>query len=123
MPDLSALIEDLWERRADVPATDAGSAAVVDQAIRLLDTGEVRVAEIVADGSPYGTVKVNDWLKKAILLKFKFAQMETIEAGPFEYADKLPLKRDYQMRGVRVVPGGLCPVYGNLFPLCSLTGR
>ena len=110
MPDLSALIEDLWERRADVPATDAGSAAVVDQAIRLLDTGEVRVAEIVADGSPYGTVKVNDWLKKAILLKFKFAQMETSEAGPFEYADKLPLKRDYQMRGVRVVPGGIARI-------------
>ena len=62
MPDLSALIEDLWDRRADVPASDVGSAAIVDEAIRLLDSGKERVAEIVNDGSAYGTVKVNDWL-------------------------------------------------------------
>ena len=59
------------------------------------------MAEIAADG----TVVVHEWLKLAILLYFRQSEMATIELGPFEYADKIPLKRDFQAAGVRVVPG------------------
>jgi 2,3,4,5-tetrahydropyridine-2,6-dicarboxylate N-succinyltransferase len=48
---------------------------------------------------------VHEWLKKSILLLFLVRGMETIEHGPFEYADKLPLKHDFAAAGVRVVPG------------------
>ena len=50
-------------------------------------------------------VVVHQWLKQAILLLFRLRSMETIEVGPFEFADKLPLKQDYAAAGVRVVPG------------------
>jgi 2,3,4,5-tetrahydropyridine-2-carboxylate N-succinyltransferase len=50
-------------------------------------------------------VVVHQWLKQAILLFFKLSAMETIELGPFEFADKVPLKRDHAAAGVRVVPG------------------
>ncbi len=69
--------------------------------IGLLDAGELRVAEWADDG----TVVVHAWVKQAILLLFRLSEMATIELGPFEYADKLPLKSDYQAAGVRVVPG------------------
>ncbi len=72
----------------------------VEEAIRLLDEGRVRVAEPDEDGG----WRVNEWAKKAILLYFRLRDMETLEAGPFEYLDKVPLKRDYGGRGVRVVP-------------------
>ena len=52
-----------------------------------------------------GDVIVHQWFKHAVLLLFKISAMETIEIGPFEYADKIPLKTDYMARGVRVVPG------------------
>ena len=64
------------------------------QAIELLDTGEARVAEVVDD-----EVVVHEWLKYAVLLLFRLSHMETIELGPFEYADKIPLKRHYQAPG------------------------
>ena len=48
---------------------------------------------------------MHQWLKQAILLLFKLSAMETIEVGPFEFADKIPLKQDYAAAGVRVVPG------------------
>jgi len=101
MADLQAQIEDLWEQRASLTAGDGDALAVVREAIDLLDQGQARVAEVAADGS----VVVHQWLKQAILLLFKLSAMETIEVGPFEYADKLPLKRGYQAAGVRVVPG------------------
>ncbi|HUW02123.1 MAG TPA: 2,3,4,5-tetrahydropyridine-2,6-dicarboxylate N-succinyltransferase [Acidimicrobiales bacterium] len=100
MSDLEARIGDIWERRNDVDFTDAGVISIVDEAIELLDCGKARVAEIVE-----GEVVVNSWLKQAILLQFRTAVMETIELGPFEYADKIPLKHNYAEAGVRVVPG------------------
>src|SRR5207248_6297932 len=63
--------------------------------------GEARVAEI----GPDNEVVVHQWLKQAILLLFRLSSMETIELGPFEFADKIPLKHDYAAAGVRVVPG------------------
>ncbi|MFN8035777.1 MAG: 2,3,4,5-tetrahydropyridine-2,6-dicarboxylate N-succinyltransferase [Acidimicrobiia bacterium] len=92
----------LWEGRDDLGAVmgDAEARASVHLAIDLLDRGELRVAEVVD-----GEVVVNEWAKQAILLLFRLEQMEVVEAGPFEYRDKIPLKRDYTGAGVRVVPG------------------
>ncbi|HZN15213.1 MAG TPA: 2,3,4,5-tetrahydropyridine-2,6-dicarboxylate N-succinyltransferase, partial [Acidimicrobiales bacterium] len=101
MADLQARIEELWENRDTVKAGDTDATATVHEAIDLLDTGTARVAEVI-DGTPV----VHTWLKQAILLLFKVSSMETIEVGPFEYADKLPLKTGYAAAGVRVVPGG-----------------
>ena len=100
MADLAATIDDLWERRADLDRGDADVQRAVRSAIDLLDRGEARVAEVVD-----GEVVVHQWLKRAILLLFPLAEMETIELGPFEYADKIPLKTGYAAAGVRVVPG------------------
>jgi 2,3,4,5-tetrahydropyridine-2-carboxylate N-succinyltransferase len=102
MSDLQATIEDLWERRDEIQAGDPDALALVRQAVDLLDTGQARVAELDA---ATGDVTVHTWLKQAILLVFKLAAMETTELGPFEYADKVPLKRGYEAAGVRVVPG------------------
>jgi len=100
MADLQASVEDLWERRAEVAAGDRDAMAIACEAIDLLDTGRARVAEVVD-----GDVVVHQWLKQAILLFFKLSSMETVEAGPFEYHDKVPLKRNFADLGVRVVPG------------------
>lgn len=101
MAELSATIDELWTNREQLDAGDADAVAAVRSAIALLDTGEARVAELGADGEPV----VHQWLKHAILLYFRLSQMETMELGPFEYADKIPLKSDFQASGVRVVPG------------------
>jgi 2,3,4,5-tetrahydropyridine-2-carboxylate N-succinyltransferase len=100
MADLQALIEALWEHRANVVPDDKEARALVHQAIDLLDTGKARIAEIID-----GEVVVHEWLKQAILLLFKLSSIQTQEVGPFEYADKLPLKKGYAAAGVRVVPG------------------
>jgi 2,3,4,5-tetrahydropyridine-2,6-dicarboxylate N-succinyltransferase len=94
--DLEREIDALWDD-ADEP-TAAGVAAV-EEAVRMLDEGEARVAEPGPDGWI-----VNEWAKKAILLLFRLRELEALEAGPFEYLDKIPLKHDYAERGVRVVP-------------------
>jgi len=103
MADLRATIDELWEHRADLQPDDTEANQAIFDAVALLDRGEARVAEWAADGS--GEVVVHHWLKQAILLYFKQSQMATIEMGPFEFADKVPLKRDHQAAGVRVVPG------------------
>jgi 2,3,4,5-tetrahydropyridine-2-carboxylate N-succinyltransferase len=95
-------VEDLYDRIGDLSVGDKEATVTVESAIDLLDRGAVRVAEI----DQAGQVVVHEWLKKAILLLFKLRAIETIEMGPFEFADRLPLKHDYQAAGVRVVPGG-----------------
>ena len=102
MADLQASIEELWERRGDLSPKDTEAAAVVEEAIALLDSGQARVAEV---DTATDEVVVHEWLKKSILLFFAVRGMETIEHGPFEYADKLPLKHDFAAAGVRVLPG------------------
>jgi 2,3,4,5-tetrahydropyridine-2-carboxylate N-succinyltransferase len=99
MADLQSRIEELWENGVD-PA-DAEARATVREAVDLLDTGQARVAEI----DDAGEVVVHQWLKQAVLLLFRLSSMETVELGPFEYADKIPLKKGYAASGVRVVPG------------------
>ncbi len=101
MSDLESRIESLWADRERIDAADPGVVATVHEAIDQLDTGVARVAHVNHDNS----ITVNQWCKYAVLLLFKISRMETIEHGPFEYADKIPLKTDYMTRGVRVVPG------------------
>jgi len=101
MADLQAIIAELWERRAELGPGDTAAFESVREAIDLLDRGEARVAEVGADGE----VVVHEWLKQAILLLFRLTAIETVEVGPFEYADKLPLKHGFAESGVRVVPG------------------
>ena len=93
---LAREIERLWAAPAEEAAR---GAAAVEEVIGLLDEGAVRVAEKRADGWV-----VNEWVKKAILLYFRVRRVELVEVGPFEWLDKIPLKRDYARRGVRVVP-------------------
>jgi 2,3,4,5-tetrahydropyridine-2-carboxylate N-succinyltransferase len=102
MADLRASIEDLWANRDGLAPGDEEATAVVHEAIDLLDSGEARVAEIDPASDE---VLVHEWLKQAILLLFRVSAIETLELGPFEFADKLPLKRGYLEAGVRVVPG------------------
>jgi 2,3,4,5-tetrahydropyridine-2,6-dicarboxylate N-succinyltransferase len=83
----------------DGDATSADAVEAVARALDLLDTGRARIAEKVD-----GEWVVHEWLKRAILLSFRQRRMETIEVGPFEYHDKVPLKRQYETFGVRVVP-------------------
>jgi 2,3,4,5-tetrahydropyridine-2-carboxylate N-succinyltransferase len=102
--DLARRIEELFE--AGEP-----EAAPVEEAIRLLDAGEVRVAEPYKDGWV-----VNEWAKKAILLYFKLRKVEEMDAGAIHYFDKIPLKTDFSERGVRVVPGGIARYGAFLSP-------
>ncbi len=76
-------------------------ADAVRQTIALLDRGEVRVAEPAGAGEAW---HVNAWTKQAILLYFGLQQLETHEVGPFEYYDKIPLKKNWKQAGVRCVP-------------------
>ena len=102
MADLQASIDELWERRSELAPGDLEASALVNEAIELLDSGQARVAEVdkVTD-----EVVVHEWLKKSILMLFSLRGMETIEHGPFEYADKLPLKHGFAEAGVRALPG------------------
>ena len=101
MTDVEKQITQLWEAgdawRDVMPVSQAHD--LVRSVIGMLDRGEVRVAEIADD------VVVNEWVKLAILMWFRVQEMQIIEAGPFEYVDKLPLKKGYKAAGVRVVPG------------------
>jgi 2,3,4,5-tetrahydropyridine-2-carboxylate N-succinyltransferase len=94
---LKELIENAWANRDLLKQAETQSAIreVVDQ----LDKGKLRVAE--PDGDVW---KVNEWVKKAVILYFPIQQMETIEVGPFEFHDKIALKKNYKELGVRVVP-------------------
>jgi 2,3,4,5-tetrahydropyridine-2-carboxylate N-succinyltransferase len=102
MADLPSQIDELWQRSSELGTGDTDALAVVTKAIDMLDRGTARVAEVDPDTD---TVVVHQWLKQAILLLFRLRSMETIEVGPFEFADKLPLKKEYAASGVRVVPG------------------
>ena len=102
MADLQAQISELWERRTELTPADHDALAVVREAVALLDCGEARVAEV---DEASGETVVHAWLKQAILLLFRLTAIETMELGPFEFADRIPLKRGWAEAGVRVVPG------------------
>ncbi|MDQ3897621.1 MAG: 2,3,4,5-tetrahydropyridine-2,6-dicarboxylate N-succinyltransferase, partial [Actinomycetota bacterium] len=102
MADLPSQIDELWERRTGLTPDDHDALAVVREAVAMLDCGEARVAEV---DEATGEVVVHSWLKQAILLLFRLSAIETMELGPFEFADRIPLKRGWAEAGVRVVPG------------------
>jgi len=98
MSDLQTTIEQAWEDR-ELLRADITKEAIRD-VIEQLDKGKLRVAEPTTDGE----WKVNDWVKKAVVLYFPIQEMKTIEVGMFEFHDKIPLKSGYKELGVRVVP-------------------
>jgi 2,3,4,5-tetrahydropyridine-2-carboxylate N-succinyltransferase len=98
--ELKERIEKIWEDRALL--SDRENQAAIRSVVEQLDKGSLRVAEPVEGGW-----QVNEWVKKAVILYFPIQQMETLEVGPFEFHDKIPLKKHYRELGVRVVPHAL----------------
>ncbi len=97
MNKLQQTIEQAWNNRDLLQTEEVQNA--IRKVIDLLDSGNLRVAEPVNVDW-----KVNEWVKKAVVLYFPIQKMETMEAGIFEYHDKIPLKKGYKERGIRVVP-------------------
>lgn len=97
MEYLRKTIEKAWNDRAllDEVKTVEAIKAVIEE----LDKGRLRVAEPVGD-----SWKVNEWVKKAVILYFPISELVTSEVGMFEFHDKIPLKKQYAEQGVRVVP-------------------
>jgi 2,3,4,5-tetrahydropyridine-2-carboxylate N-succinyltransferase len=93
--ELARRIDELWE-------ADALDPEPIEAAIAQLDRGDVRVAERGETGW-----RVNEWVKKAILLYFRLRKVEPMEVGGLHFLDKIPVKADYADRGVRVVPPGV----------------
>ncbi|MFN5171086.1 MAG: 2,3,4,5-tetrahydropyridine-2,6-dicarboxylate N-succinyltransferase [Cyclobacteriaceae bacterium] len=100
MSELQKQIEQAWDNR-ELLNQQLTQEAIRD-VIAQLDAGQLRVAEHSSSGW-----RVNDWIKKAVILYFPIQQMEVIEVGPFEFHDKIALKKNYRERGVRVVPHAL----------------
>ncbi len=97
MKQIQEIIEDAWTNR-ELLKEDT-TKETIRKVVSLLDEGTLRVAEPTEDGW-----KVNEWVKKAVVLYFPIQKMETIEVGCFEFHDKIPLKKGYAEKGVRVVP-------------------
>ncbi len=100
MNHLQAIIEKAWNDRALLQESETTDA--IREVIDFLDAGTLRVAEPVENGW-----QVNEWVKKAVVMYFPIQKMETLEAGIFEYHDKMPLKRNYAEKGIRVVPNAV----------------
>lgn len=105
MNELRDRIESAWEDRSQL--NDPAVINAIEQVIDLIDRGELRCAEPTNNGW-----QVNEWVKKAVVLYFPIRKMETIEVGPFEFHDKMALKKDYAQKGVRVVPHAIAR-YGS----------
>ena len=97
MTELKKTILKAWENRELLQDLDVQKS--IRQVIELIDKGQLRCAEPTINGW-----QVNDWVKKAVILYFPIQKMQTIEVGPFEFYDKMALKKDYEAQGVRVVP-------------------
>ena len=97
---LRQTVEAAWENREKLKVEETRYA--IEEVIRLLDEGRLRVAENVRD-----EWIVNEWIKKAVILYFPIREMVVTEAGPLEFHDKIPLKKDYRDKGVRVVPSAV----------------
>jgi len=107
--ELKEIIETSWENRELLKKPETVEA--IETVIEYLDKGAIRVAEPLANGW-----QVNEWVKKAVILYFPTQQMSKIAVGPFEFHDKIPLKKDYDKLGVRVVPHGLARYGSYLAP-------
>ena len=100
MDDVRRRVEAAWADRSRL--TDPGHREAVLAAVAGLDRGELRVAEKAG-----GEWTVNGWLMQAVNLFFAVAGMETQDFGPFQVRDKIPLKKDLEAAGIRIVPGGI----------------
>jgi 2,3,4,5-tetrahydropyridine-2-carboxylate N-succinyltransferase len=100
MKDIRDIIESAWENRDLLK--EQNTIDTIRKVVDLLDKGQLRVAEPTEAGW-----QVNEWVKKAVVLYFPIQKMETLEAGIFEYHDKIPLKRNFKERGIRVVPNAV----------------
>lgn len=100
MTSLQNIIEKAWDNRALLQEVETQNS--IREVIDLLDLGKLRVAEPKGD-----SWQVNEWVKKAVVMYFPIQKMETLEAGIFEYHDKIPLKKDYAQKGIRVVPNAV----------------
>jgi len=100
MEEIRKIIESAWENRELLK--EQNTIDTIRKVVDLLDKGTLRVAEPVSDGW-----QVNEWVKKAVVLYFPIQKMETLKAGIFEYHDKIPLKRNFAERGIRVVPNAV----------------
>ena len=97
MNQLKSIIEKAWNDRELLK--EASTQDTIREVIDLIDLGKLRCAEPSDSGW-----QINEWVKKAVVLYFPIQKMEVLEAGIFEYHDKIPLKRGYQEKGIRVVP-------------------
>ena len=100
MNQLQSIIELAWNDRTLLQNQTTIDA--IREVVELLDQGKLRVAEPINDGW-----QVNEWVKKAVVMYFPIQKMETFEVGIFEYHDKIPLKKGYAEKGIRVVPNAV----------------
>ena len=112
LASLEAIIEAAFEQRDGVSVSTKGEIRdAVDASLNLLDSGKARVAERQADG----TWKVNQWLKKAVLLSFRLNDMDVVKGGPGQstWWDKVPSKfegwgeTEFRAAGFRAVPNAV----------------
>ena len=97
MQELKNIIEKAWENQSLL--NESAVVTSIERVIELLDKGSLRIAEPTSNGW-----QVNEWIKKAVVLYFPIRKMETLEAGPLEFHDKMKLKTNYKQLGIRVVP-------------------
>lgn len=116
MDTLKKSIEELWDVRDGLSSSDSDARDTVFRVLDLLDRGRERVAYV----DERGEVVVNEWCKLAILLAFKLFPLQEYEVGPFEFFDRLPLKRGFRELGVRVLPGGSARFGSYLAPGVTL---
>ena len=111
LEDLKNTIEEIWNKKESISSsTDGIERNVIEECLGLLDSGEVRVSEKIGDNW-----KVNEWLKKAVLLSFRLWPMNIISGGPGNgnWWDKVPSKfskwdsKDFQRNNFRTVPGSI----------------
>ena len=100
MTELQSSIEKAWNNRELLKEKEIVNS--IRKVVDLLDSGELRVAEPINN-----SWQVNEWIKKAVVLYFPIQKMETLETGIFEYHDKIPLKKNYQEKGIRIVPNAV----------------
>lgn len=97
MTELRDKIEAAWDDRSLLK--EAETQHTIRKVIDLIDEGELRCAQPIN-----GDWQINEWVKKAVVLYFPIQKMTVLEAGIFEYHDKIPLKRGYKAKNIRVVP-------------------
>ncbi len=106
---LKGIIESAWDDRTLLSEEPVRMAIL--ETISMLDAGRVRVSEPLGDGW-----KLNEWIKMAVILYFLIRDMESLEAGPMEFHDKIPLKRNFADKGIRVVPHAIARYGSYLAP-------